>query len=77
MKILDKFVDFENFANNRLQKASFCILLFATVAFSQEFNMNNMPPPEASMRYSAGTLQKGSTQKVVDTFYKAVFANQT
>ncbi|MBQ5463668.1 MAG: thioredoxin family protein [Fibrobacter sp.] len=23
--------------------------------------MNNMPPPEASMRYSAGTLQKGST----------------
>jgi len=61
MKILDKFVDFENFANNRLQKASFCILLFATVAFSQEFNMNNMPPPEASMRYSAGTLQKGST----------------
>ena len=61
MKILDKFVDFENFANNRLQKASFCILLFATVAFSQEFNMNNMPPPEASMRYSSGTLQKGST----------------
>ena len=60
MKILNKFIDFANFANNRLQKPSFCILLFAAVAFAQEFNMNNMPPPEVGMRYSAGTLQKGS-----------------
>ena len=60
MKILNKFIDFANFANNRLQKASFCILWFAAVAFSQEFNMNNMPPPEVGMQYSVGTLQKGS-----------------
>jgi len=64
MKILDKFIDFENFANYRLQKASFCILLFAAVSFAQEFNMNNMPPPEASLSYSAGALQKGSNVTV-------------
>lgn len=64
MKILNKFIDFANFANNRLQKASFCILWFAAVAFSQEFNMNNMPPPEVGMQYSVGTLQKGSNVTV-------------
>jgi thiol:disulfide interchange protein DsbD len=60
MIFFNKFLEFGNFANNRLQKASFCILLFATAVFAQEFNMNNMPPPEVGMRYSAGTLQKGS-----------------
>lgn len=61
MKILDKFKEFGNFANNRLQKTSFCMLLFATAIFAEEFNMNNMPPPEAGMKYSAGSLQKGSS----------------
>ena len=62
MKLFNKFIDFENFANNRLQKASFCLILFATVlCYSQEFNMNNMPPPEASLRYTAGALDKNST----------------
>ena len=60
MNFFNKFLEFGNFANNRLQKASFCILLFATAVFAQEFNMNNMPPPEVGMRYSVGTLQKGS-----------------
>ena len=64
MNILDKFMVFENFANDRLQKTSFCILLFATLAFAEEFNMNNMPPPEASLHYSAGTLEKGSSVTV-------------
>ena len=64
MKILDKFIEFGNFANNRLQKASFCMLLFATAIFAEEFNMNNMPPPEVGMHYSAGTLQKGSNVTV-------------
>lgn len=64
MKILDKFIEFGNFANNRLQKASFCMLLFATAIFAEEFNMNNMPPPEVGMHYSAGTLQKGSSVTV-------------
>ena len=64
MKILNKFHFFENFANNRLQKTSFCILLFASIVFAQEFNMNNMPPPEASMRYSVGPLEKGSSVTV-------------
>ena len=50
-----------NFANNRLQKTLFCILLFATAIFAEEFNMNNMPPPEAGMQYSTGPLQKGSS----------------
>lgn len=61
MKLFNKFPKFENFANNCLQKASFCLTLFAsTLVYSQEFNMNNMPPPEASMRYTVGTLEKGS-----------------
>ena len=60
MNILDKFTIFGNFANNRLQKASFCMFLFATAALAQEFNMNNMPPPEASLHYTVGTLEKGS-----------------
>lgn len=64
MKILDKFIEFGNFANNRLQKASFCMLLLATAIFAEEFNMNNMPPPEVGMHYSAGTLQKGSNVTV-------------
>ena len=64
MKILNKFHFFENFANNRLQNTSFCILLFASIVFAQEFNMNNMPPPEASMRYSVGPLEKGSSVTV-------------
>ena len=64
MKILDKFIEFENFANNRLQKSSFCVILFATALFAQEFNMNNMPPPEASLHYSAGALAKGSSVTV-------------
>ena len=64
MKILNKFHFFENFANNRLQKTSFCILLFAAIAFAQEFNMNNMPPPEAGMRYSLGSLNKESSVTV-------------
>ncbi len=64
MKILNKFQIFANFANNRLQKTSFCILLFAAIAFAQEFNMNNMPPPEAGLRYSLGTLNKESSVTV-------------
>ena len=64
MNFFDKFMEFGNFANNRLQKASFCMLLFATLSFAQEFNMNNMPPPEASMSYSAGALTKGSSVTV-------------
>ena len=64
MKIFNKFIEFGNFANNRLQKASFCILLFATSVLAQEFNMNNMPPPEASMHYSLGALTKGSSVTV-------------
>ena len=64
MKIFNKVIEFENFANNRLQKSSFCILLFAMLAFAQEFNMNNMPPPEASLHYSAGALAKGSSVTV-------------
>ncbi len=64
MKILNKFQIFENFANNRLQKTSFCILLFAAIAFAQEFNMNNMPPPEVGMRYSLGALNKESSVTV-------------
>lgn len=64
MKILDKFKEFGNFANNRLQKTSFCMLLFATAIFAEEFNMNNMPPPEAGMKYSVGALQKGSSVTV-------------
>ena len=64
MKIFNKVLKFENFANNSLQKSSFCIILFATLAFAQEFNMNNMPPPEASMHYSAGALAKGSSVTV-------------
>ena len=65
MKIFNKFIDIENFANTCLQKASFCIILFAAVAgYSQEFNMNNMPPPEASLSYSVGALDKGSSVTV-------------
>ena len=64
MKIFNKVLKFENFANKRLQKSSFCILLFAAIAFAQEFNMNNMPPPEASLHYSVGTLAKGSNVTV-------------
>ena len=64
MKIFNKFIEFGNFANNRLQKASFCILLFAASVLAQEFNMNNMPPPEASMHYSLGALTKGSSVTV-------------
>ena len=64
MKILNKFMDFGNFANNRLQKSSFCILLFAALVFAEEFNMNNMPPPEASLHYSTGALEKGSSVTV-------------
>lgn len=64
MKIFNKFMDFGNFANNRLQKSSFCILLFAAATLAQEFNMNNMPPPEASLQYSAGALSKESSVTV-------------
>ena len=64
MKILNKFHFFENFAINRLQKTSFCILLFASIVSAQEFNMNNMPPPEASLRYSLGALNKESSVTV-------------
>jgi thiol:disulfide interchange protein len=64
MKILDKFIEIENFANSRLQKSLFCMLLLATFALAQEFNMNNMPPPEASMHYSLGALTKGSSVTV-------------
>lgn len=64
MKIFNKVLKFENFANNSLQKSLFCITLFATLVFAQEFNMNNMPPPEASLHYSAGALAKGSSVTV-------------
>ena len=64
MKIFNKVLKLGNFANNSLQKSSFCIILFTTLAFAQEFNMNNMPPPEASMHYSAGALAKGSSVTV-------------
>lgn len=54
--ILDYFV------NNCLQNASFCILLLTLplTSFAEEFNMNNMPPPDMSMTYSAGELAAGS-----------------
>ncbi len=64
MKIFNKVLKFKNFANNSLQKSLFCITLFATLVFAQEFNMNNMPPPEASLHYSAGALAKGSSVTV-------------
>ena len=64
MKIFNKVLKFENFANNSLQKSLFCITLFATLVFAQEFNMNNMSPPEASLHYSAGALAKGSSVTV-------------
>jgi len=65
MKFLYKFLPCGNFANKCLQKLPFCVILFAGVtAFSQEFNMNNMPPPEAGMHYSTGALAKGSSVTV-------------
>ncbi|WP_235002983.1 thioredoxin family protein [Fibrobacter sp. UWB16] len=38
--------------------------MFAASVLAQEFNMNNMPPPEASMHYSLGALTKGSSVTV-------------
>lgn len=41
------------------------ILLFLfNICGAEEFNMNNMPPPDMSMNYSAGKLQKGSSVTV-------------
>ncbi len=40
-----------------------CLFLF-NICQAEEFNMNNMPPPDMSMNYSAGKLQKGSSVTV-------------
>ena len=52
----------KNFATIRCFFAIFLCILSTTVAKShaQEFNMNAMPPPEASMHYSAGALSEKS-----------------
>lgn len=60
--------------NNCLRKAnsliwvvfSVCFFLF-NICYAEEFNMNNMPPPEMSMQYSAGAVQKGSSVTVYIT----------
>lgn len=61
------FIDY--FVNNCLQNALFCFLLLTLplTSFAEEFNMNNMPPPEMSMSYSAGVMKAGSklTVKIV------------
>lgn len=58
-------------ANKSLRTANsiFCKLLFVwlflfNISFAEEFNMNNMPPPDMFMQYSAGAAQKGSTVTV-------------
>lgn len=53
---------FKFFVNSSLQSAFAILLLliFPLTAFAEEFNMNNMPPPEMSMSYSAGELKAGS-----------------
>ena len=40
-----------------------CLFLF-NICHAEEFNMNNMPPPDMSMNYSVGKLQKGSSVTV-------------
>ena len=57
--------------NKSLRKANplICKLLFVwlflfNISFAEEFNMNNMPPPDMFMQYSAGTVQKGSSVTV-------------
>ena len=37
------------------------------ICHAEEFNMNNMPPPDMYMNYSAGTVQKGSSVTVTIT----------
>ena len=50
------------FANNCCIFATIVVILFSFVCKSpaQEFNMNSMPPPEASLRYTAGALSNES-----------------
>ena len=43
-----------------------CFFLF-NICHAEEFNMNNMPPPDMYMNYSAGTVQKGSSVTVTIT----------
>ena len=67
MKLKDKKQKNRHFANNCLQESAiffilglFCVICPQSV-LAEEFNMNNMPPPEAGMQYSTGPLQKGSS----------------
>ena len=52
----------KNFANNCCPLATIVCILSTIVASAsaQEFNMNAMEPPEASMRYSEGALSENS-----------------
>ena len=43
-----------------------CLFLF-NICHAEEFNMNNMPPPDMYMNYSAGAVQKGSSVTVTIT----------
>ena len=43
-----------------------CFFLF-NICHAEEFNMNNMPPPDMYMNYSAGSVQKGSSVTVTIT----------
>ena len=43
-----------------------CFFLF-NICHAEEFNMNNMPPPDMYMNYSAGAVQKGSSVTVTIT----------
>ncbi|MCQ2091069.1 MAG: thioredoxin family protein [Fibrobacter sp.] len=51
-----------NFANNCLQSALFLafLLVLPLTTSAQNFNMNNMPPPEMWMDYSVGALKADS-----------------
>lgn len=51
-------------ANSRIFAVlSTCFFLF-NICQAEEFNMNNMPPPDMFMAYSAGALQNGSSVTV-------------
>ena len=43
-----------------------CFFLF-NICHAEEFNMNNMPPPDMYMNYSAGAVQKGSSVTITIT----------
>ena len=46
-----------------------CLFLF-NISYAEEFNMNNMPPPDMYMNYSAGAVKKGSSVTVTITIPK-------